>query len=48
MRLSSGTPAVSLSVLKSFDKATLFLAQLNHVLLGLGMLSALAAARLYF
>jgi signal transduction histidine kinase/CheY-like chemotaxis protein len=37
----SGT-TISLSVLKSFDKATSFLRQLNRVLLGLGLVSVLA------
>jgi len=38
--LSSGTrPGASLSVLRSFDKATLFLTQLNRILLGLGFLA---------
>ena len=38
--LLSGTgPGVSLSVLRSFDKATLFLTQLNRILLGLGFLT---------
>ena len=45
---SGGTPAVSLSVLKSLDKATLFLAQLNRVLLGLGLLSVIAGSVLVF
>ena len=43
-----GGTAVSLSVLKSFDKATSFLRQLNHVLLGLGLLSVLAGSALVF
>jgi signal transduction histidine kinase len=40
--------AVSLSVLKSFDKATSFLSRLNHVLLGLGLFSVLAGSALVF
>jgi signal transduction histidine kinase/ActR/RegA family two-component response regulator len=49
VRLSSGvgTP-VSLSVLKSFDRATSFLEQLNRVLLVLGFVSVLAGAVLAF
>ena len=45
VRLSygAGTP-VSLSVLKSYDKATTFLKQLNRVLLILGLLSVLAGS----
>jgi signal transduction histidine kinase len=39
---------VSLTVLKSFDKATLFLNQLNKVLLGLGLVSVLAGSGLVF
>ena len=42
-----GTP-VSLSVLKSFDRATTFLKQLNRVLLILGFVSVLAGAVLAF
>ena len=42
-----GTP-VSLSVLKSFDRATTFLQQLNRVLLILGFVSVLAGAVLAF
>jgi two-component system cell cycle sensor histidine kinase/response regulator CckA len=41
-------PSVSLSVLKSFDKATSFLTALNRVLLGLGLLSILAGSILVF
>lgn len=41
-------PLVSLTVLKSFDKATLFLAELNHVLIGLGLFSVLAGSALVF
>jgi signal transduction histidine kinase/CheY-like chemotaxis protein len=41
-------PPVSLSILKSFDQATAFLSGLNHVLLGLGLLSVLAGSLLVF
>jgi signal transduction histidine kinase len=41
-----GGPVVSLTVLKSFDKATLFLGELNHVLIGLGLFSILAGSAL--
>ncbi len=49
VRLSygAGTP-VSLSVLKSFDRATTFLKQLNRVLLILGFVSVLAGTVLAF
>ena len=43
-----GGPLVSLTVLKSFDKATLFLGGLNHILLGLGLFSILAGSALVF
>jgi signal transduction histidine kinase len=43
-----GGPPVSLTVLKSFDKATLFLSGLNHILMGLGLLSILAGSVLVF
>src|SRR5262249_19750134 len=43
-----GGQLVSLTVLKSFDKATLFLSELNHVLIGLGLLSILAGSALVF
>lgn len=43
-----GEPSVSLSVLKSLDKAASFLSALNHVLLGLGLLSVLAGSALVF
>ncbi len=43
----SGQP-VSLTVLKSLDKATLFLSDLNHVLIGLGLLSVFAGSGLVF
>ena len=39
-----GGPLVSLTVLKSFDKATLFLGELNRVLIGLGVFSILAGS----
>jgi len=41
-------PLVSLTVLKSLDKAMLFLSELNHVLIGLGLLSVLAGSALVF
>ena len=44
----AGDAPVSLTVLKSFDKATLFLSQLNQVLLGLGLVSVLAGSGLVF
>jgi signal transduction histidine kinase/CheY-like chemotaxis protein len=43
-----GGPLVSLTVLKSFDKATLFLGGLNHILIGLGLFSILAGSALVF
>jgi signal transduction histidine kinase len=43
-----GGPAVSLSVLKSLDKATSFLSGLNHGLIALGLLSVLAGSALVF
>ena len=43
-----GGPAVSLSVLKFLDKATQFLRELNHMLVGLGVLSVLAGSALVF
>ena len=43
-----GESSVSLSVFKSFDKASAFLRQLNGVLAGLGMLSVLAGSALVF
>ena len=46
--LPAAARPVSLSVLKSFDKATQFLAQLNRVLLGLGLLSVMAGSVLVF
>jgi signal transduction histidine kinase/CheY-like chemotaxis protein len=49
VRLSpdDGTP-VSLSILKSLDRATSFLKDLNRVLVGLGLLSVLAGSALVF
>jgi signal transduction histidine kinase/ActR/RegA family two-component response regulator len=44
----AGGPAVSLTVLKSFDKATLFLGGLNRVLIGLGLISVFAGCVLVF
>jgi len=46
--LSPKEAAVSLSVLKSLDKATSFLGGLNHSLMGLGLLSVLAGSVLVF
>jgi signal transduction histidine kinase len=43
-----GAPLVSLTVLKSFDKATLFLGELNRVLVGLGLVSIFAGSILVF
>jgi signal transduction histidine kinase/ActR/RegA family two-component response regulator len=45
---SESEPPVSLTVLKSLDKATLFLNELNRVLIGLGLLSVLAGSVLVF
>jgi signal transduction histidine kinase/ActR/RegA family two-component response regulator len=45
---ADGAPPVSLTVLKSLDKATSFLSDLNHVLIGLGLLSVLAGSGLVF
>ena len=36
-----GSPSISLSVLKSFDKATEFVSELNRVLFGIGLLTVL-------
>lgn len=41
-------PFVSLTVLKSLDQATVFLSQLNHVLIALGLLSILVGSGLVF
>ena len=43
-----GSPYVSLTVLKSFDKATQFLGGLNQVLVGLGFFSIVAGCALVF
>ena len=45
---SNGSPTVSLTVLKSFDKATSFLSALNRILVGLGLISILAGSGLVF
>lgn len=45
---AEGDPVVSLTVLKSFDNATLFLGELNHVLVVLGLVSILAGSLLVF
>jgi signal transduction histidine kinase/ActR/RegA family two-component response regulator len=44
----AGELPVTLSVLKSLDKATQFLRRLNQILLGLGLLSVLAGGALVF
>ncbi len=44
----AGELPVTLSVLKSLDKATGFLSRLNHILLGLGAISVLAGGALVF
>jgi len=41
-------PAVTLTVLKSYGEATIFLTRLNHLLLGLGLLAVLAGGALVF
>jgi len=43
-----GSPSVSLSVLKSFDKASAFVSELNRVLLGVGLLTVIAGSGLVF
>ena len=48
VRLSTGSPTVSLSVLKSFDKASAFVSELNRVLLALGLLTVVAGGGLAF
>jgi signal transduction histidine kinase/CheY-like chemotaxis protein len=49
LRLSAADgPPVFLSVLKSFDKATQFLAELNDALIALGLFSVLAGSALVF
>ena len=45
---AEAAPGVSLSVLKSFDQATAFLAGLNNLLVGLGLLSLAAGSALVF
>lgn len=45
---SGGELPVSLSVLKSLDKATAFLSRLNRILLGLGLVSVFAGGTLVF
>jgi signal transduction histidine kinase len=45
---AAGAPVVSLTVLKSFDKAPQFLGSLNRVLLALGLISILAGSCLVF
>jgi len=42
------TPAVRLSVLKSYDQALAFLGKLNHLLLGLGLLAVLVGSAFVF
>jgi len=44
----TGGPLVSLTVLKSFDKATRFLGGLNQILIGLGLFSVVAGGALVF
>src|SRR5713101_7738808 len=41
-------PALSLTVLKSYDGATAFLTRLNHLLVGLGLVAVLAGGALVF
>lgn len=49
VELAAGTtPAVRLSVLKSYDQATAFLDKLNQLLLGLGLLAVLGGSALVF
>ena len=43
-----GSPNVRLTVLKSYDQATLFLEKLNRLLLGLGVLAVLLGSALVF
>ena len=45
---SAGEVPVTISVLKSLDRATEFLNRLNHILLGLGIISVLAGGTLVF
>jgi signal transduction histidine kinase len=42
------SPPVTLTVLKSYDAATQFLAELNHLLLGVGLVAVLAGSWLIF
>lgn len=42
------SPGVSLTVLKSYDEAMAFLQQLNHLLLGLGLVAVLAGGAFVF
>lgn len=44
----SGSRPVTLTVLKSFDAATLFLQNLNHLLLGIGLIGGIAGSALIF
>jgi signal transduction histidine kinase/CheY-like chemotaxis protein len=44
----SNDPAVTLVIFKSFDKATAFLSQLNHVLIALGLFSLIVGSVLVF
>jgi signal transduction histidine kinase/CheY-like chemotaxis protein len=49
MQLNSGTgPAARLTVLKSYSEETAFLAELNHLLLALGLVAVLAGSALVF
>jgi signal transduction histidine kinase len=49
LALASGTqPALSLTVLKSYDEATTSLKRLNHLLLGLGLAAVLGGGLLVF
>jgi signal transduction histidine kinase len=43
-----GTPDVSLTVLKSYNKATIFLSSLNRELVGLGLVAVMAGGALMF
>jgi signal transduction histidine kinase len=45
---TGGAPAVSLSVLKSYDQATAFLEDLNRWILGVGLAAVLAGSALVF
>lgn len=49
LELADGkSPSVRLSVLKSYDQATAFLARLNHLLLALGLAAIVAGSMLVF